>query len=77
MLTLIATSETTRPRNDQPKPRPNAANEVIVIDSSDSEDELAAMITDDMKSQKANQNNNTTGEILISVQTKPIRTDEA
>lgn len=71
----------TRSKHDQPEPKsqPKAAlvDEVIVIDSSDSEDEHEAMITDDVKSQKAKQTNNTMGEILISVQTESSKAHEA
>lgn len=46
-------------------------DDVIIIDSSDSDNEIEAMITDDMKLAKSN-NNNMMGEILFSVQTVPI-----
>lgn len=75
-----AIDEAKRPENNEIQRNQNLAlaTDVIVIDSSDSEDELDAMITDDMKVQKrnSNDNNNTMGEILVSVRTEPSNTFE-
>lgn len=78
----MTANEAERPKNDQIQRIPNsalaAADNVIVIDSSDSEDALDAMITDDMKLQQCNDNdnNNTMGEILVTVRTESSKIDE-
>lgn len=72
----IATDAAKRPDSNQAQQNPISllANDVIVIDSSDTEDELDAMITDDMKLHKSKINNNSiAGEILVSVRTEPSK----
>lgn len=72
----IATDAAKRPYSNQTQQNPISllANDVIVIDSSDTEDELDSMIADDMKLHKSKINNNSiAGEILVSVRTEPSK----